>query len=562
MADIIQTHTTSLTNEGYSRLTLENPYDGIAYCQIYAYPSSTGAYFSYTRYDINTITLQPGETRTISVNLPKSIRKEWFGEFCGGIVAITVSAYKTADYLDAFLWGVESVTSYYFSHQINGTFGLALTGFNDYIEFSGLPTTKFVRGNNSIRTYFAITVLDTTRTIENINIFTTYNLVEMDNNPSITDQSAFYNRPYYKCMVTLNNVFSPNVKFDISINYSYESTTTQFKTNSIKINQAIPLQDYQEPMVFAEVTSPMTGAGDCEIAVSGRYQATLDNGSAKNNIYVYYSVAQIGGFNNATTYLDVAKSDDGLFSGTINLSGLNYNEPYYIEVTARDLLGSIGSTRIELTNRPVFDWNHENFNFNIPVYHQEEIIIQEDKAIHGIYDGMIKKVFTPQDSAGNTVIGYDNYNNESGNTLIYGNSIDIMAHNGVTINGKTLVGQTDKVLWSGSNVMGTTASITLSDAISQQANGIILVFSLFRNNATEDVSINSFFISKKEVELLPGAPHTFWMAINSGFSNIGAKYLYIYDDHIEGNSNNNMMGTNSGISYNNASYVLRYVLGV
>ena len=90
----------------------------------------------------------------------------------------------------------------------------------------------------------------------------------------------------------------------------------------------------------------------------------------------------------------------------------------------------------------------------------------------------------------------------------------------------------------------------------------MLVFSLYRNGAAENVSINSAFISKYEVAALPDAPHTFWMAINAGFSTIGAKYLYINDTTITGHEGNTSSGANSGITFNNSMYVLRYVIGV
>jgi hypothetical protein len=85
---------------------------------------------------------------------------------------------------------------------------------------------------------------------------------------------------------------------------------------------------------------------------------------------------------------------------------------------------------------------------------------------------------------------------------------------------------------------------------------------LYRDGAAADVSFNTFYISKKEVELLPGSPHTFIMGINAGFSTIGAKYLTINDTSIVGNATNTSSGTNSGITFNNSSFVLRYVIGV
>ena len=103
---------------------------------------------------------------------------------------------------------------------------------------------------------------------------------------------------------------------------------------------------------------------------------------------------------------------------------------------------------------------------------------------------------------------------------------------------------------------------TLSEPISQQINGIVLVFSSYKDGYAENVSLHSFFVSKKEVELMPNAPHTFFLMINSSFSVVGAKYLYIADNAITGDATNAQDGSNNGFTYKNRSFVLRYVIGV
>lgn len=120
----------------------------------------------------------------------------------------------------------------------------------------------------------------------------------------------------------------------------------------------------------------------------------------------------------------------------------------------------------------------------------------------------------------------------------------------------------NKVLWSGASYMNGTQSITLNEAVSKQTSGIVLVFSYFENNAAKDHSFTTHFVPKKEVELFPGCGHTYLMAINAGFSAMGAKYLTFTDTTITGHSGNVSSGTNSGITFNNSNYVLRYVIGV
>lgn len=118
-----------------------------------------------------------------------------------------------------------------------------------------------------------------------------------------------------------------------------------------------------------------------------------------------------------------------------------------------------------------------------------------------------------------------------------------------------------KVLWSGNIYMTSSQSIVLSENISKQPNGIVLIFSRFANNVAENSNFNHFFVSKKHVANHPGTGSAFFMAAVN-FSFICSKYLYISDDRITGNDLNSSTGTNNGITYNNAGYVLRYVIGV
>ena len=164
-------------------------------------------------------------------------------------------------------------------------------------------------------------------------------------------------------------------------------------------------------------------------------------------------------------------------------------------------------------------------------------------------DGTKSAALEPSDSDGNTVLGYGGYKDNFGNTNIYGNNINIAAKNTIKINDREY--GTNKVLWqSNGEHMGGSDTITLSEPISAQPNGIVLVFSLYRNGATENIAINSFFVSKKEVELLPNAPHSFFMLIDSAFSIIGAKTLFINNTTITGSGTNIMNSTSNNLIYN------------
>lgn len=119
-----------------------------------------------------------------------------------------------------------------------------------------------------------------------------------------------------------------------------------------------------------------------------------------------------------------------------------------------------------------------------------------------------------------------------------------------------------KTLWSGTYYMTAGHTASLSEPISAQANGIVLVFCYYNGADDTDWSWITRFVPKKLVALQPGAGHTFELT-NGKFGSVGTKYLYINNESIVGHADNNLTGTaGSGITYANNKFVLRYVIGV
>lgn len=280
-------------------------------------------------------------------------------------------------------------------------------------------------------------------------------------------------------------------------------------------------------------------------------------GATNNSLTLKYKI-------NDGSYVSVKNADIEFtghnYAAYVTVTGLDYSQIYNVEAVATDKLSSAGEGNIyNITGKSLFDWGKEDFNFNVLVKAQEGIQIAPDQAVYGDDEGELHEALVPLDSTGNTVLGRGGYLRNNGDTIIYGSNVDILAHEDVTINGRSIIN--NKVLWQGRSQMGASHYVDLSEGISKQPNGIVLVFSLYRNGAAEDVSINSFFISKKEVELLPGAPHMFILGINAGFSSMAGKYIYIDDTRLSGHEGNEQTGS-SVISFNNNNYVLRYVIGV
>lgn len=174
-------------------------------------------------------------------------------------------------------------------------------------------------------------------------------------------------------------------------------------------------------------------------------------------------------------------------------------------------------------------------------------------------NGTLKNVFVPVSTAGNTAIGYDNYQDSSGTTNIYGNSVRIWSRTAGLAGAN--YGE-NKVLWSGAQYMKADTTITLSDNVSDQPHGIVLVFSAYNvsSSAASDSCWHNFFVPKYDMGIDNGGGYCFLLE-RSG--KLYKKYLYINDTDIKGNAdNNNSSYALHGQTVDNRNFVLRYVIGV
>lgn len=340
---------------------------------------------------------------------------------------------------------------------------------------------------------------------------------------------------------------------------TFRFQVTDSRGNTATKNVTVDMVPYTKLTCHLKVTPP-TASGRVSLSVSGNYWlGVFDRDTNVNNIeaVVYCRMAD------TTDWTYIIPLDSNTFTFENDTYSLNnytlasffdYTQLYEFQLVVKDSLMEVESPIIRVTGKPIFDWGSEDFRFNVDVH------LDKEKGIYGTNgDGEAVKLVSCGTN-GDLMLGEGQYQN--GNTThIFGKSISLMAEDGVLVNGVPLTGG-QKVLWSGGLHMGNGANAGLSETISSQQNGVVLVFSLYRNNVVEDVSFNSFFVSKQEVALMAGKPHTFIMGINAGFSTIAAKYIYIYDNALLGDASNTSSGSNSGITFNNSMFVLRYVIGV
>lgn len=117
----------------------------------------------------------------------------------------------------------------------------------------------------------------------------------------------------------------------------------------------------------------------------------------------------------------------------------------------------------------------------------------------------------------------------------------------------------NNLLWSGSYYMNEKNVVNLSKPISEQTKGVALVW-LPMSNDNKKENVQYQLILKDSVSLLSDTTHTVFLC-NTAFTKVACKSVYVTDNTIKGNVYNTQQGQKNGIIFNNADYVLRYVIG-
>ena len=188
-------------------------------------------------------------------------------------------------------------------------------------------------------------------------------------------------------------------------------------------------------------TQPTTTDGKLTFIIEGNcFYGSF--GAVSNTLTVQYRYKVKDGTYSSWTNASATLSSNSNYSKTITLTGLDYRTIYVIQARAIDKLATVQTSEVFSVGEPIFDWSKEDFNFNVPVSMQDSLTLAADKGIAGTTaDGNEVIALMPCDSTGNTVLGYGNYTNEGGSTLIYGNaSVDILSNGDITFNGQSLLG--------------------------------------------------------------------------------------------------------------------------
>lgn len=110
--------------------------------------------------------------------------------------------------------------------------------------------------------------------------------------------------------------------------------------------------------------SPTT-SGNFNFTVSGNY-FNGSFGAVANTLTVQYRYKTQGGSYSAWTNMTISKSGN-TYTASVNLSGLDYRQTYVFQAKAVDKLLTATTEERATKANPVFSWNEDIFEFNVPV---------------------------------------------------------------------------------------------------------------------------------------------------------------------------------------------------
>ena len=330
---------------------------------------------------------------------------------------------------------------------------------------------------------------------------------------------------------------SGNVEIAISVTDSRGLTTTTTRT--------VNVMEYSPPRINRFIVE--RGNADSTPNSIGNYAI----------MRIDFAISRLGGRNRNSYKIEYKSNNDydyrllGTYSG-YEFSGiknggniLNGSNTYAFKITVTDFFGDVVAEYDGVpTSSTLFNVNKEGTSMCFGAVSK--------RTTERCYD------FEYPIYAKESVLPYDGENADIGSAS---NPFSNGYFNNIYINGKSHGNA--KVLWDNAFFMaGNPVQVaTLTEAVSAQQHGIILVFSEYVNGAAANYSYQSFFVSKKEVEHRANVSHCFPL-FGAEFAVTALKFLFIHDTKIVGDARNSTNGTKSGIAYDGKRFVMRTVYGI
>lgn len=329
-------------------------------------------------------------------------------------------------------------------------------------------------------------------------------------------------------------------------------TTTQTLTKT--------LINYVKLTCSMKVSTP-TADGKCAVSISGNY-FNGSFGAADNKLTVQYRQSTDGGSTWGSWTAATATKSGNSYSAEVELTGLDYQQAYTFQARAVDKLATVNTATKTVKAAPVFEWGEDSFNFNVYAY------VKNNSAYRSYSAAGEPRNVAYINASDAYRYGQGSWQNNEGAAYFEGNEVNIQSRGGISITSPTagLSARNygvNKVLWSGVYYMAENQTATLSEAVSAQPHGIVLVWAPYINGAAAGYGYSYNFIPKEHAALRSAGGIDIPLFRSASFSKAAIKYVFVKDTTIEGYSTNKNTGTGSaGITYDNSYWVLVRVIGV
>lgn len=164
--------------------------------------------------------------------------------------------------------------------------------------------------------------------------------------------------------------------------FTITATDSRGYSNSTTVTKKT-LINYVKPTATLKASATLDGNSETatvDFTVNGNwYNGSF--GAVTNALTVQYRYKTNSGSYGDWTTITATKSGN-TYTATGSLTGLNYKNTYTVQARAYDAINTNGDTTssgyiesgaISIKAQPVFDWDGDDFNFNVPVYHTDTV---------------------------------------------------------------------------------------------------------------------------------------------------------------------------------------------
>lgn len=184
----------------------------------------------------------------------------------------------------------------------------------------------------------------------------------------------------------VNNLFNGVIDDPESGNFIFSATDSRGISTEVLVEKSIV--NYVKPTCHQDVKAEMSGETGAvvKLKVSGNYY-NGSFGAAANTLKLEVRHTQNDG-----TMGDWVDLTDGLipvFNGDtyeldITISGFDYSQSYEFQCRATDKLNTVISANYVVRVLPVFDWDNDDFNFNVPVGMNGQTVLRHNKEANNV----------------------------------------------------------------------------------------------------------------------------------------------------------------------------------